>query len=73
MIKIFTVFFLAYSGTYMEMLEKNIAEILYQLEKIFSLDFFDSIKHLLVHLAYEAKIEGSVQFHWMYLFERQSW
>ena len=36
---------------HMETLKKNIIEILYKLEKIFPLDFFNSMEHLLVHLA----------------------
>ena len=33
------------------------------------MDFFDSIEHLLVHLAYEARVYGLVQYKWMYPFE----
>ncbi|KAL0347987.1 UNVERIFIED_CONTAM: hypothetical protein Sangu_1026500 [Sesamum angustifolium] len=40
----------------MEQLENNIVGILYKLEKIFPLGFFDSMEHLPIHLAYEAKI-----------------
>ena len=54
----------------MEILEKNIVETLCKLEKIFPLAFFDSMEHLPVHLAYEAKVGGPNQFRWMYLFER---
>jgi Domain of unknown function (DUF4218) len=32
--------------------------------------FFDSMEHLPVHLAYEARIAGPVQYRWMYPFER---
>ncbi|KAL0387517.1 UNVERIFIED_CONTAM: hypothetical protein Sradi_2633500 [Sesamum radiatum] len=41
---------------YMEQLENNIVGILYKLEKIFPPGFFDSMEHLPIHLAYEAKI-----------------
>jgi hypothetical protein len=32
--------------------------------------FFDSIEHLPIHLLFEAKVEGSVQYRWMYPLER---
>ncbi|XP_021766228.1 uncharacterized protein LOC110730711 [Chenopodium quinoa] len=51
-------------------LEKNILEILCKLEKIFPPSFFNSIKHLPIHLPYEAKVGGPVQYKWMYPFER---
>ena len=54
----------------MEILEKNIIETLCKLEKIFPPIFFDSMEHLLIHLAYEAKVGGPNQFRWMYLLER---
>ncbi|OMO58327.1 Transposon, En/Spm-like protein [Corchorus capsularis] len=54
----------------LEILEKNSVEILRKLEKIFPPSFFDSMKHLVIHLAYEAKICGPVHYRWMYPFER---
>ncbi|KAL0293819.1 UNVERIFIED_CONTAM: hypothetical protein Sradi_6918500 [Sesamum radiatum] len=54
----------------MEQLEKNIVEILCKFEKIFPPGFFDSMEHLPIHLAYEAKVGGPVQYRWMYPFER---
>lgn len=51
-------------------LEKNIPEILCKLEKIFPPAFFNSMEHLPIHLPYEAKIGGPVQYRWMYPFER---
>ncbi|OMO57751.1 Transposon, En/Spm-like protein [Corchorus capsularis] len=54
----------------MEELETNIVVTLCKLEKIFPPGFFDSMEHLPVHLAYEAKVGGPVQFRWMYPFER---
>ena len=33
-------------------------------------EFFDSMEHLPVHLAYEGRICGPVQNRWMYPFER---
>ncbi|KAL0420386.1 UNVERIFIED_CONTAM: hypothetical protein Slati_3061500 [Sesamum latifolium] len=51
-------------------LKNNIAIILCNLEKIFPLAFFESMEHLIVHLPYEARVGGPVQYRWMYLFER---
>ena len=53
----------------MERLERNIPIIICKLECIFPLGFFDSMEHLLIHLPYEAKIAGLVQYCWMYPFE----
>ena len=55
---------------HLETLEKNIVETLCKLEKIFPPSFFDSMEHLPIHLAYEAKVGGPVQYRWMYPFER---
>ena len=54
----------------MKRLEEEIPIILYKLERIFPPGFFDSMEHLPIHLPYEAKIAGPVQYRWMYLFER---
>ncbi|XP_021746191.1 uncharacterized protein LOC110712080 [Chenopodium quinoa] len=54
----------------MERLEKNIAEILCKLEKVFPPAFFNSMEHLPIHLPYEGKLCGPVQYRWMYPFER---
>ncbi|XP_039118067.1 uncharacterized protein LOC120253954 isoform X2 [Dioscorea cayenensis subsp. rotundata] len=51
-------------------LEEKVAVILCNLEKIFPPAFFDSMEHLVVHLPYEARIGGPVQYRWMYPFER---
>ncbi|XP_029126265.1 uncharacterized protein LOC109793794 isoform X1 [Cajanus cajan] len=51
-------------------MEKNIPIILCKLERIFPPGFFDSMEHLPIHLAYEAKLGGPVQYRWMYPFER---
>ncbi|XP_065867489.1 uncharacterized protein [Euphorbia lathyris] len=37
---------------------------------IFPPGFFNSMEHLPIHLPYEAKVAGPVQFRWMYPFER---
>jgi len=51
-------------------LDNNIAEIICKLELIFPPSFFNSMEHLPVHLPYEAKVGGPVQYRWMYPFER---
>jgi len=55
---------------HIERLEKNIVETICKLEMIFPPSFFDSIEHLSVHLPFEVKVEGPVQYKWMYPFER---
>lgn len=54
----------------MARLEEEILIILCKLEQIFRLSFFNCMEHLPVHLAYEARIAGPVQYRWMYPFER---
>jgi hypothetical protein len=51
-------------------LGENIPFIICKLERIFPPGFFDSMEHLPVHLPYEAKLGGPVQYRWMYPFER---
>ena len=51
-------------------MEQNIPVILCKLERIFPPAFFDSMEHLAVHLAHEARLGGPVQYRWMYPFER---
>ena len=51
-------------------LEKNAPEILCKLEMFFPPSFFNSMEHLPIHLPYEAKVGGPVQYRWMYPFER---
>ncbi|KAL0455877.1 UNVERIFIED_CONTAM: hypothetical protein Slati_0926900 [Sesamum latifolium] len=51
-------------------LENSVAIILCNLEKIFPPAFFDSIEHFIVHLSYEGRVGGPVQYRWMYPFER---
>ena len=43
-------------------IESNVVIIICKLEKIFSPTFFDSMEHLLIHLPYEAKVGGPVQY-----------
>ena len=58
------------TGEDMERLDKDIPVIICKLERIFPPSFFDSMEHLPIHLAYEARIAGPVQYRWMYPFER---
>jgi hypothetical protein len=53
----------------MEKLEKDIQVLLCKLEKIFPLGWFNPMQHLLIHLLYQAKVCGLVQYRWMYPFE----
>ncbi|KAL3380029.1 hypothetical protein AABB24_000582 [Solanum stoloniferum] len=53
-----------------ERLERDITQILCKLERIFPPGFFDSMEHFPVHLPYEARIAGPVQYRWTYPFER---
>ena len=53
-----------------ERLEGEIAVTLCQLERIFPPSFFTIMMHLPVHLAFEARIAGHVQYRWMYPIER---
>lgn len=54
----------------LHVMEKNIPIILCKLEQIFPPSFFDSMEHLPIHLPYEARVGGPVQYRWMYPFER---
>ena len=52
-------------------LEASSVEMMCKLEKIFLPSFLDSMEHLLIHLAYEARVGGGVvQYRWIYPFER---
>jgi hypothetical protein len=54
----------------MEWLETNIIQTICKLKMIFPLSFFDSIEYLHIHLPFEAKDGGLVQYRWMYPFNR---
>jgi hypothetical protein len=54
----------------MQKLEKEIPLILCKMEKIFPPEFFNPMQHLLIHLPYEAKVGGPIQYRWMYHIER---
>ncbi len=51
-------------------MENDIPLILCKLERIFPPALFDSMEHVVVHLAHEARLGGPVQYRWMYPFER---
>lgn len=55
---------------HLEQMILNIPIILCKLERIFPPGFFDSMEHLPIHLAFEAKMAGPVHYRWMYPFER---
>ncbi|XP_038687458.1 uncharacterized protein LOC119986835 [Tripterygium wilfordii] len=54
----------------LHIMEDNIPVILCKLERIFPPSFFDSMEHVLVHLPFESRMGGPVQYRWMYPFER---
>lgn len=53
-----------------EKLQHRIVVVLYQLERIFNPSFFDIMIHLVIHLAFEAMVDGPVFYRWMYQGER---
>jgi hypothetical protein len=55
----------------MQRLEKEIAVFVCNMEIIFSSGWFNAMQHLLVHLPWEARVGGPVQFRWMYSQERE--
>ena len=55
---------------HIESLEMNIIETISKLKMIFPPSFMDSMEHLTIHLPYEAKVGGQIQYKWMYIFER---
>jgi hypothetical protein len=58
------------NGDHIERLETNIVETICKLEMIFPLSFFYLMEHLPIHLPFEVKVGGPVQYRWMYSFER---
>ncbi|XP_029130026.1 uncharacterized protein LOC114916771 [Cajanus cajan] len=54
----------------LRVMENDIPVLLCKLEQIFPPSFFDSMEHLPIHLPYEARVGGPVQYRWMYPFER---
>jgi hypothetical protein len=57
------------SKNMMEKLEKEIPMFLCKLEKIFPPGLFNTMEHLLIHITYEAKVSGPIQYRWMYHIE----
>ncbi|XP_071707070.1 uncharacterized protein [Rutidosis leptorrhynchoides] len=55
----------------LQKLEKSIVVTICKLEKFFPPGFFDSMKHLIIHLTREAIRGGPVQYRWMYPYERK--
>ena len=51
-------------------LENKIPVLVCKLEMIFPPRLFTVMLHLLIHLPYEARMGGPVQYRWMYPFER---
>ncbi|XP_074373932.1 uncharacterized protein LOC141714303 [Apium graveolens] len=56
--------------TDLEIMEKSVIKTLCLLETIFPQSWFDSMEHLVVHLAEEIRLAGPAYWHWMYLIER---
>jgi hypothetical protein len=55
----------------MTKLEKEILVLLCKLEKKFPpVFFFNPMQHLLIHIPYEAKVGGPIQYRWMYHIKR---
>jgi len=52
------------------LMKHNIVITLCKLERFFQLAFFNSMEYLPIHLPYEARIGGLIQYCWMYPFER---
>jgi hypothetical protein len=52
------------------LMEQNIVTTTCKLEKSFPPGFFNSMEHVPIHLPYEARVGGPVQYRWMYPFER---
>jgi hypothetical protein len=55
----------------MHKFEKEIPILVCKMEKVFPPGWFNAMQHLLVHLPWEAKVGGPVQFRWMYSQERE--
>ena len=52
------------------LMEQNIVITTCKLERFFPPAFFNSMEHLPIHLPFEARVGGPVQYRWMYPFER---
>jgi hypothetical protein len=58
------------SKVMMQKLEKEIVVLVCKMKKIFPPGWFNVMQHLLVHLPWEAKVGGPMQFMWLYSQER---
>jgi hypothetical protein len=54
------------SKSMMQKIEKEIVVLIGKMKKVFPPGWFNAMQHLLVHLPWEAKVGGPVQFRWMY-------
>ena len=54
----------------LSLMEQNIVITLCKLDRFFPPAFFNSMEYLPIHLPYEARIGGPVEYRWMYPFER---
>jgi hypothetical protein len=54
----------------MQKLENEIPVLLCKMEKFFPPGVFNPMQHLIIHLLYEAKVGGHVQYMWMYHIDR---
>jgi hypothetical protein len=55
----------------MQKFEKEIPILVCKMEKVFLPGWINAMQYLLVHLPWEAKVGGHVQFRWMYSQERE--
>jgi hypothetical protein len=59
------------SKAMMQKLEKEILVLVCKMKNIFLTGWFNAMQYLLVHLPWEARVGGPVQFRWMYSQERE--
>jgi hypothetical protein len=55
----------------MQRLKKEIAMLVCKMEIVFPPRWFNVMQHVLLHLPWEARVSGPVQFRWMYSQERE--
>jgi hypothetical protein len=55
----------------MKKFEKEIPVLVCKMKKVFPPEWFNAMQHLLVHLPWEARVRGPMQFRWMYSQERE--
>jgi hypothetical protein len=59
------------SKAMMQKLKKKIAVLVCKIKTVFPPGWFNAMQHLIVHLPWEARVGGPVQFRWMYSQERE--